>query len=158
MKSQSARKYLFARLIVLFTGMFGLVAQSVLFRDFLTVFEGNEIGIAWFFATWLIWVAFGAFAGKLPFRLLDGMSASFQYLPLVYVPAFFLQSFLISVSRNISGVTAFEIFPMGRMLCVSAVANAPVSICTGFLFTLACQWLAGAHRIPAARVYVLETL
>ena len=40
----------FRRGIVVFAlGCFALVAQTVLFREFLTAFEGNELGVGCFF-------------------------------------------------------------------------------------------------------------
>ena len=142
--------------VVLVTGLFGLVAQTLLFRDFLAVFEGNELGIAWFFASWLIWVAVGALIARSIKARSERICRHFEFLPLLYVPAYLLQSGLIGSARVLAGVETFELFPLARMLPVSFLANCPVSICTGLLFSLGCHWLAKELRIPVARVYVLE--
>ncbi|HOT51636.1 MAG TPA: hypothetical protein PLI07_11685, partial [Candidatus Hydrogenedentes bacterium] len=34
-------------------GLFAMAAQTLLFRDFFTVFEGNELGVGAFFGAWL---------------------------------------------------------------------------------------------------------
>ena len=64
-------------------GVFALVAQSLLFRRFFTVFEGNELGVAWFFTTWLAWVAAGAALGRIRARWPDRLAARFELLDLV---------------------------------------------------------------------------
>ncbi len=55
-----------ARYSVVFAlGFFALVAQTLLFRDFLAAFEGNELAIGGFFGSWLVWVALGACVPRL---------------------------------------------------------------------------------------------
>ena len=41
-------------------GLFAIVSQALLFREFLVSFEGNELGIGAFFGSWFVWVAIGA--------------------------------------------------------------------------------------------------
>ena len=146
------------RALILSVGCFALVAQALLFREFLAVFEGNELGIAWFFATWLLWVAAGALAARLPASGLDWLADRFDALPLLYVPAYVLQSWLIGNAREFSGVEAYELFPMASMLLASFLANAPISFLSGLLFALACRWMARSGRVPAATVYVCEAV
>ena len=51
----------FARAAIIFgIGLFALVSQALLFREFLVSFEGNELGIGAFFGSWFIWIALGA--------------------------------------------------------------------------------------------------
>ncbi len=47
----------FAHRVLIFSfGLFSIAAQTLLFRQFITTFEGNDIGIGVFFASWLLWV------------------------------------------------------------------------------------------------------
>ena len=46
--------------LILGLGFFALVAQTLLFRDFLAAFEGSELGVGSFFGSWLLWVGLGA--------------------------------------------------------------------------------------------------
>ena len=137
-------------------GVFALVAQSLLFRRFFTVFEGNELGVAWFFTTWLAWVAAGAALGRIRARWPDRLAARFELLVLLYPLAFLLQDALTRHARLLSGVAAYEVFPLARMLPVSLLANAPVSFLTGLFFALACRWAASAGRVPVSAAYVSE--
>ena len=192
-------------LVIVALGFFALVAQTLLFREFLTAFEGNELGIGSFFGSWLVWVAVGALVGRwVAARVLEGgqesaggagrhvgragsaaarggqapshkssregedgaggselvpvsVTGGFELLTLLYVPAFLLQQHLIASARAWSGVSPYEIYPFAQMATAALWANAPVSLLTGLLFTLACCWSSREHGLPVARVYILET-
>jgi hypothetical protein len=78
-----------ARAAVVFSlGFFALVAQTLLFRDFLTAFEGNELGIGCFFGSWLIWVGLGALGGRIASRFGGRLGERLNLLALLYIPAF----------------------------------------------------------------------
>lgn len=147
-----------SRSIVIFAlGFFALAAQVVLFRGFLTAFEGSELGVGCFYGAWLTWVAVGAIAGRANSRVHARVLDRFELAVLAYLPAFGVQQFLISHSRTLAAVEAYELFPIEKMAALSFVVNAPVSLATGFLFTMACRWSVGGAALPVARVYVLET-
>ena len=59
--------------VIVATGFFALAAQTLLFRVFLSVFEGNELGIAVFFGSWLLWVAVGALCARAPLPALRSL-------------------------------------------------------------------------------------
>ena len=148
--------------IIFALGFFALVAQTVLFREFLTVFEGNELGVGCFFGSWLVWVALGALVARVATPTsakCDVRSATrFPYLALVYVPAFVAQHALIGNARALAGVETYEIFPFAAMSALAFLVNAPLSFVTGFLFTLACRWFMEDETGTVGRVYILETL
>ena len=154
-------------LIVFALGFFALAAQTLLFRDFLTAFEGTELAVGGFFGAWFLWIAAGAYGAKRRPQL----AAWFPPLTLLYVPGFLLEHYLIRSARGLAGVASYELFPYGKLLVLSLLTNAPVSLATGALFTLACRWWeqetknglsacgdAQAGMLPVARIYVLETL
>ena len=138
-------------------GLFSLSAQTLLYRAFLVVFEGNELATGCFFASWLVWVAAGAALG----RVLARREPVLRYLDLaalcLYPAALVLQRSLLLRARELSGVEPYELFPILRMLPPVVIFNAPVSILTGALFTLACRWAAGTPR-AVSRVYVWEAV
>jgi len=50
-----------ARGLLIFSyGLFTIAAQALLFREFITTFEGNDISVGIFFASWFLWVGLGA--------------------------------------------------------------------------------------------------
>ena len=139
-------------------GAFALVAQIVLFRDFFTVFEGNELGVGAFFTSWLAWIALGALAGRGESRAHRMLTRHFPFAVLLYIPAILLQHTLVPNARALAGVQAYELFPFARMAAMAFGVNAPVSFLTGLFFTRACQWAADTCDMPVARVYIFETL
>lgn len=144
--------------IVFSIGFFGLAAQTLLFRDFLTVFEGNELGIALFFCSWLLWVAVGALLGRVQGLTTDFTRNYFEFLPLLYIPAFVLQEWLINNARGFADVKPYELFPLAKMIPFALLAMAPVSLCSGWFFTRACQWISAHQPMPVSRVYILEAI
>lgn len=144
--------------VVAALGFFALTAQTILFRDFLNVFEGNELGIGAFFASWFAWVALGALSARAEIMAGPALSSAFPALALLYIPAFALQHSAIVRARILTGVEAYELFPLAAMFGASFVVNAPISFLTGFLFAMACRWAARATDLPVSRVYIAETL
>ena len=134
--------------LILGLGFFALVAQTLLFRDFLAAFEGSELGVGSFFGSWLLWVGLGAVAGRIVSYRWVGLTRHFELAVLLYIPAFLLQQFLITQARSLGGVSAYEFYPLGRMFAVSMMANAPISFVTGLLFTLACHWWQREQALP----------
>jgi spermidine synthase len=74
----------------------------------------------------------------------------------LYIPAFLLQLALSDRARWLAGVPAYATFPLARLLPVALLVNAPVGGVTGWLFTLAAEWMAAA--VPVSRVYLLDAL
>jgi len=144
--------------LVVALGFFALVAQTLLFRDFLTSLEGNEIAVGAFFGSWLIWVGAGAVAGKVAIRCRPGIATRFHLLTLLYIPAFLMQHQLLCGARSILGLEPFVLVPFSSLLAVAILANGILSFVSGFLFTIACAWTSNEAVIPVARVYILETL
>ncbi len=143
--------------LILGLGFFALAAQTLLFRDFLAAFEGSELGVGSFFGSWLLWVGLGAVTGRIASQRLPDLTRRFELTVLLYLPAFLLQHYLITHARSLGGVPAYEVYPFGRMFAVGLIANAPISLVTGLLFTLACRWWEQGQTLPPARVYIVET-
>lgn len=137
-------------------GFFALAAQTVLFRAFLSAFEGNELAVGAFFGSWLAWVGLGAALARL-LPLSNSLERGLGGLTLCWAPLFVAQLFLIQNIRALAGVASYELFPLARMLVLSALLNAPVSAFTGLLFTLACRAFAHRPSLPVARVYAFES-
>ncbi len=154
-----------ARAAVIFSlGFFAIAAQTLLFRQFLTAFEGNELAIGVFFCSWLLWVTAGAWLARVLRRLTPMVTRRFRGAALLYLPAFVLQYGLLGQVRELAGIAPYEQFPLLLMLAVCMLANSSVSLLTGALFTWACRWAAGTANgssdaaLTPARVYLLEAL
>jgi len=161
----------FGRSLVVFTyGLFTIASQTVLFREFLGTFEGNDIGVGIFFGSWFLWVGVGALCAYKFDRLSEKLLRHIEVFFLAYIPAFILQLVLIIHARQLAGVESYALMPIKVMVFLSILVNAPVSIITGLFFPLACRWvqrpLHGAvqnhsrdvqtQKLPVSRVYLLE--
>jgi len=165
----------FARCFLIFCyGLFTIAAQTLLFREFITAFEGNDISVGLFFASWLFWIGLGATVAyrhsKITDRLLDPAPSEYSQnrtkrrcgvenidlLFLVYIPAFILELILIINARQIAGVSSYTLLSVRQMVFLSLLVNAPVSIITGALFPLACRWIERDSLLPVSSVYILE--
>ena len=107
-------------------GLFSIAAQTLLFREFVTTFEGNDIAVGVFFGSWFLWVAVGAtivYAGRLAERLQPYV----ELMLLGYIGAYILQYVLIMQGRQIAGLQSYTLFPTFLMTSLSLLVNAPVS-------------------------------
>jgi spermidine synthase len=147
----------FARCFLIFCyGLFTIAAQTLLFREFITAFEGNDISVGLFFASWLFWIGLGAtvayHSSKITGRLLENIDLLF----LIYIPAFVLELILIVQGRQIASVSSYTLLSIRQMVFLSLLVNAPVSIVTGIFFPLACRWVKQDSLFPVSNVYILE--
>lgn len=148
-----------ARSFLVFTlGLFAMSAQPLLFREFVSSFESNDMAVSIFFGSWFLWIALTAWIiTKWP-KLAEKLSKNIEILLFAYIPAFILQMLLITHARELIGIEAYALFPLKSMLALSIPVNAPVSCVTGFLFPSACRQLEEDREIPVSSVYVLECL
>jgi len=147
----------FSRGLVLFCyGLFTIAAQSLLFREFITAFEGNDISVGVFFACWFLWVGFGAFLVSKFKPLSDSLLKHIEVLLLAYIPAFIIEFFLIVQARQLTGIESYELWTIRSIVLLSIVLNAPISLITGMFFPTACRWMKKEKRFVIWRVYTLE--
>jgi len=131
-----------ARGLLIFTyGLFTIAAQTLLFREFITAFEGNDIAVGIFFGSWFLWVGLGALLVYRAKRFAEKLVDAIEFLFLAYLPAFVIELILIIQARELAGVESYALLPIRTILILSILINAPVSIITGMLFPTACRWV-----------------
>ncbi len=151
-----------ARGLLIFSyGLFSIAAQTLLFREFITTFEGNDISVGIFFASWFLWVGIGAMLVRRVKTSSAERLGGTELLFLIYLPAFVLQAVLIIQARRLAGLESYALWSIRDILLVSIVINAPISLVTGMLFPIACRWFESASsqkggRQPVSHVYMLE--
>jgi predicted membrane-bound spermidine synthase/Na+-translocating ferredoxin:NAD+ oxidoreductase RnfG subunit len=152
----------FARGLLIFSyGLFSIAAQTLLFREFVTTFEGNDISVGIFFGSWFLWVGLGAVLVRRAEALMEKLLDWVEFLFLAYLPAFVLQVILILQARQLAGIESYTLWSIRNILLVSAIVNAPISLITGMLFPIACRWMESGsiqqgRRLPVSHVYMLE--
>jgi len=146
-----------ARGLLIFSyGLFTIAAQTLLFREFITTFEGNDISVGIFFGSWFLWVGLAALLVYRAKTFAKKLLKNIEFLFLGYLPAFILQLILIIQARELAGIESYALLPIRAILLLSIVVNAPVSIITGMLFPIACRWFQQDEKLPVSRVYMLE--
>ncbi len=144
-----------ARAFVIFSyGLFAIAAQSLLFREFITTFEGNDISVGIFFGSWFMWVGIGAALVSRWQYLAKKLVANIELLFLCYLPAFIVQFILIVQARELVGLESYALWSIRDILLASVLVNAPLSVITGLLFPTACRWIRSTGAI--SRIYVIE--
>jgi predicted membrane-bound spermidine synthase/Na+-translocating ferredoxin:NAD+ oxidoreductase RnfG subunit len=147
----------FSRNLLIFSyGLFTIAAQSLLFREFITAFEGNDISVGVFFACWFLWVGFGAILVSKFKSLSDTLLKHIELLFLCYLPAFVLALFLIVQARDLAGIESYELWTIRSIVFLSILLNAPISLVTGMIFPTACRWVESEERFAVWKVYLLE--
>ena len=163
----------FARRLLIFSyGLFTIAAQTLLFREFITTFEGNDISFGIFFSSWFLWVGLGAILVYRVKTFAEKLLKNIEFLFLAYLPAFVLQTILIIQARELAGIESYALWPIRAILLLSIVVNAPLSVITGMLFPIACRWVGResslvarrsghespvtGHGLAVSRVYIIE--
>jgi len=142
-------------------GFSAIAAQMVFMRELLIVFYGNELSLGIILAVWLIFTALGStlFPKILFTRISPRIRLGLiQSACAVILPA---TLFLIKTIRPIMGLTSGEMTGSGQVILISAITLAPFCICSGFLYTSACQWhgtISGRPSYAVGYVYLLEAL
>jgi spermidine synthase len=147
----------FARGLLIFSyGLFTIAAQALLFRDFLTTFEGSDISVGIFFGSWFLWVGLGALLVYRAKTFAKKLLTNIEFLFLCYLPAFIAELVLIIQARELAGIAPYTLLSIKAILFLSIVVSAPVSIITGMLFPIACRWVQKEEELAVSRVYIIE--
>lgn len=136
-------------------GFTSVVTQTVLLREFLTVFTGNELVIGIVLANWMILTGLGAMLGRVIKEGVDRYIA-IGFVILAVVPL--VTVFLLDYLRNI-------VFPVGGMIGIGeSIYSAfillfPYCLLAGSLFTVLVSGVGKSiPPMSIAGVYALEAL
>lgn len=147
----------FARGFLIFSyGLFTIAAQALLFREFVTTFEGNDISVGIFFGCWFCWVALGAALVYRAKYIADKLLRNIEFLLLAFLPAFVLEWVLIVQARELAGIASYTLWSVRDILLLAFLVNTPVSIVTGMFFPIACRWVQQDAAFAVSRVYIIE--
>lgn len=142
-------------------GFTSLVVQSLLLREFLISFYGNELTIGLILANWIILEALGSKSlAQFALKTKSGLSlyALIQTLISLYLP---LSIFLIRNVKNLLGIPFGEGVGILSIVMSSFFIILPLSILDGMEFPLGCRLWSDFSKKPlesAGRVYILEAL
>jgi len=143
-------------LVIFCYGFFTIAAQTLLFRSYLTTFEGNDISVGIFFGCWFLWVTVSALIAGRVKSFGDRLVDNFELVFLCYLPAFIIEFFLIVAARPLAGVESYTLISISTVLVLSVFVSAPVSVLTGMIFPTLCRWMQQIGPSPIRLVYILE--
>jgi spermidine synthase/Na+-translocating ferredoxin:NAD+ oxidoreductase RnfG subunit len=148
-------------LLFFILGAFSISSQTILLRQYMVIFEGSELGIGFFFSSWFLWIAVGAWLVLFFQRLSDFFFRNLSYLLFTYSLALPVQIYLCSILRSLAGVPSYEVIPLITLIGLTMLLNFPVSFLTGIIFSLACRYFeredTGSSE-SVTRAYISESL
>ena len=146
--------------VILALGGSGIAAQTLLLRELLVIFGGNEFSLGAIIGNWVAAGALGALAGSRiprlsarPVPLLAGLTSAFSLL----LPLTLLS---IRLYRPLTGLSPDLGLGIDRIFISSLLLLLPVGFSNGLLFVVACAAAreSDPHRGSAGRVYALSTI
>jgi len=120
-------------------GFGGIVAQTILLRECLIVFSGNELSIGVIIGSWVIWEAIGAyFGGKWNKGLQAIMRATITLLILfsLFLPA---SIYIVRIFKVLAGIPSEMGIGIILIFVSSFLMMMPTGLLHGALFTLSCS-------------------
>jgi spermidine synthase len=146
-------------LSVLMLGLSGITAQTVLLRELLILFSGNELTLGIIIGTWVVAEAIGACVAG---RRRGGETRGHGYLSLTLVSTlvFPVALMICRLFKPLAGLPTDIGVGLGTVLSASLIVLLPVGFMHGMLFIHACT-LENSHSgegaIATGRIYYLET-
>lgn len=144
---------------IILVGFTSVLTQTLLIRELVTVFYGNELTIGVMLAAWLAWGAVGSFVlGRFADRIKRRV-ASFAGIQLFIALMLPLQFLLVRSVRLILGVAPGELIGPLPMIYSCVLILAPFCVLSGFQFALGAKIYATVRKGSQAigRVYALDS-
>ena len=139
-------------------GAVALVLQTLLIREYLVVFSGNELSLGVVFACWLFGVTFGAFAGAGISRYLK--SGLFAYIAICCLLIFGSMVYLVLVryARVLFEIPIGENESFFNLVKATFLVAAPAAFPIGFVFPIAAKLAAslGLGKRSIGMLYTCE--
>jgi spermidine synthase len=141
-------------------GFFSILSQTLIVREFIISFGGNELGIGLFYFFWFFWVGIGSLLvltllGKFLYR-------HFLKLVFLYPLLSLLEIFLFIILKRVADVSWWEFFSLERVFIYLFAFTSFISLFTGIIFTLGVLWLRKTTEEDVSSIitssYIFEAL
>ncbi|MCX7995507.1 MAG: fused MFS/spermidine synthase [candidate division WOR-3 bacterium] len=145
---------------IIIMGISGLLAQTLLVRELLVVFSGNEVSIGIIFANWLILEAIGCFFTTKKVEKTAKAIETFLLFTIFFCLFLFITIFAIRMLKILLGVSIGENIGFIPMFFSSFLILLPVSFTHGALFPLCCRIYTQfdlKNSMIVGKVYIYET-
>ncbi len=145
--------------VLLVGGLGGIIAQTVLVRELLILFSGNELSIGVIIGSWVIWEATGSYLGGKGNRK---DPTDFLILSIILFSIFFPVSiYFARAFKTMVGISSGIGIGLAPTLLSSVVILLPTGFLHGFFFTVACSAhdrTTGEGASSTGKVYFYEML
>ncbi len=135
--------------IVLVTGSVSVIAQTLVLREGLALFGGNELVAGMLLCIWLVWVGIGSVT-------FSTLKPKHNPLP-IYAALLFILGFLalfsvtvLRIAPKVFSLPFGEVIPLDKMLYIALIALTPACFTFGALFPLA------SRMLEPEKVYLME--
>lgn len=141
-------------------GVYAILAQILLLREFLVVFFGNELTIGAVFSAWLVLIGAGSLLATSMVARWPEERLRVLLVVLLVLAAFLLplQVWVIRIVRTALHVAYGEYVPFFSMLAGLAAILVPGCLIIGIAFPCACRLAARHLSFAVSRVYAVESL
>jgi spermidine synthase len=146
---------------VLVLGLSGIVAQTILLRELLILFSGNEYSLGVIFGFWVICEALGAVVGGKSSRWVVDPAWAFIVATILFSLIFPLSIYLIRIYKLLIGIPPDMAASMHQILTASLVLLLPAAFLHGLLFILATRLFrsaTGKVELALGKAYFHETV
>ena len=146
---------------LLITGISGIVAQTVLIRESLVIYGGNELSISLIIGSWVLWEALGAYAGgRWPRNGTNVRSALIGSI-ILFAVIFPASIYLVRIIKVAIGMPPEISMGITAVFYTSMTVVLPAGVLHGFSFTTSCRVyedIKGSVGSAAGHVYFYEML
>jgi len=147
--------------ICLLMGFTSLIVQTLLIREFLVTFYGNELIIGIILANWLILEGLGSSLFSRLATKIRKPVIFYVFLQIGISLCFPLSVFLTRITKNFFAISLGEMVGIVPIFLSSFFILAPLSLLDGIEFPFACRLYSDFSGRPlesAGKVYILEAL
>ncbi len=134
---------------VLCSGFVAVVAQTLIIREALAIFSGNELVSGIILCFWLIWVGIGSLVFS-SIKLRNDPLKIFSRLLWIICVLFVLSMCFIRMAHRVFALPFGEVIDLGRVVMISFLTLAPLCMVFGMLFP------AASRVLQPEKVYLLE--
>jgi spermidine synthase len=141
-------------------GFSGIAAQTVLVRELLVLFSGNELSLGVIIGFWILSEAAGAFFAGVLLENRTASAGSFSYLTVLFSVIFPATIYLVRIFKPLLGIPIEMGVGLTVIFAASSFLLLPVGCLHGALFALSCALyrnMSGTPLLSTGRVYFYET-
>lgn len=147
--------------VILLKGFTAIIIQTLLFRELLVIFSGNELTFAIILTTWLLSGALGSGLMAHFFKKTQNPAQPYSLFQLalsIWIP---LSLWLIRSSHQLLKVPSSQILPIANIILITASSLAVVSFLDAAMFTIGFRLIAritDKKSSAMAGIYLLESI